>query len=283
MPEHRRSVPPNTENVRTNGVTLATTVDGEGPAVLLVHGFPHTRMLWSEVMPDLARTHRVIAPDLRGVGGSTRASDGYDAVNLAADLLGLLDALHVDSAAVVAIDAGVPPAFVLALQHSDRVRSLVLMESTLGALPGAENFFRAGAPWWFGFQQVPGLAERVLTGHEGEYLDFFYRAGTHDHRGLTPAIRDAFVASYTGTESLRCAFEYYRAMPTTAQQIGDLTSRLRLRPPTLAIGSQPVGDTLARQLAPFADDLQSEHIDNCGHILPLDQPAELAALLDGFL
>ncbi len=136
-----------TEHIPTNEITLATALDGDGPAVLLVHGFPHTRELWNRVVPDLARSRRTIAPDLRGIGGSTRAALGYDAANLADDLLGLLDALDVESASVVAIDAGVPAAFVLGLQRPDRVRSLVLMESTIGTLPGAEDFFRAGAPW----------------------------------------------------------------------------------------------------------------------------------------
>ena len=269
--------------ISTNGVQLATDMVGDGPAVLLVHGFPHTRALWSGITPDLARSFRVVAPDLRGLGGSTRAASGYDAENLARDLLGLLDALDIASVTVVAIDAGVPPAFVLGLRHPDRVRSLVLMESTLGTLPGAEGFFAAGPPWWFGFHQVPGLAETVLVGHEDEYLDFFYRAGTYDGRDLPREIRDTFVEGYTGQDALRCGFEYYRAMPTTARQLEALAGTARLRPPTLAIGAQPVGDALARQLEPVADDLRSELLERCGHIIPVDQPLALTRLLLEFL
>lgn len=269
--------------VPTNGVELATAMEGEGETVVLVHGFPHTHLLWAGITPELSRSYRVVAPDLRGVGGSTRARDGYDAESLALDLLGLLDALDIGSASVVAIDAGVPPSFVLALQHPDRVRSLVLMESTLGTLPGAEDFFRAGPPWWFGFHQVPGLAESVLVGHEGKYLDFFYRSGTYGGGGLPPEVRDAFVAAYTGSDALRCGFEYYRAMPTTAQQVRTLAATHRLRPPTLAIGSHPVGNALARQLEPLTDDLRSELLERCGHIVPLDQPVALTRLLLDFL
>ena len=276
MPEH-------VEHVRTNGIDVAVTVSGEGPDVVLVHGFPHTGLLWAPITPELARSHRVVAPDLRGTGGSTRAPDGYDAATLAADLGGLLD--HLDGGAVdlVAIDAGVPPAFLLALQHPERVRRLVLMESTLGTLPGAEDFFRGGPPWWFGFHQVPGLAETVLTGHEGDYLDFFYRTGTADGRGIDPGTRDAFVAAYSGEESLRCGFAFYRAMPASGRQLADLTTTLRLRVPTMAIGAQPVGDALHRQLVPIADDVRGELIPDCGHLVPLDRPAALTALLTDFL
>lgn len=272
-----------TRRIQAGDITMEVTVTGAGPEVLLVHGFPHTRQVWSLLVDELARSHRVIAPDLRGIGGSTRATDGYDAASLAADLESLLDQLEAPRADAVAIDAGVPPAFLLALQQPDRIHRLVLMESTLGTLPGAEGFFRAGAPWWFGFHQVPGLAETVLDGHEGEYLDFFYRAGTFGGRGIGSDIRDAFVAAYSGRESLRCAFEFYRAMPQSAAQIAGMAAATRLRVPTMAIGAEPVGDALYRQLIPITDTLTGEQIPQCGHIIPLDKPAALSALLADFL
>jgi len=72
-------------------------------------------------------------------------------------------------------------------------------------------------------------------------------------------------------------------MPTSAKQILAATADLRLQPPTLAIGSQPVGDNLARQLEPLVDDLRTAHLDDTGHIIPLDNPAGLIALLRSFL
>lgn len=270
-------------SIDTGDITMETFVDGVGPDVLLVHGFPHTRLLWSRVADRLAGRRRVIAPDLRGTGGSTRATTGYDADSLSTDLGLLLDRLGSTTTDIVAIDAGVPPAFLLALREPGRVRRLVLMESTLGVLPGAEDFFRGGAPWWFGFHQVPGLAETVLEGHEGDYLDFFYRTGTFDGSGIDPYVRDAFVGAYAGRESLRCAFEFYRAMPQSGAQLADAVSGTRLQVPTLAIGSQPVGDALHRQLMPIADDLRGALIPECGHIIPLDRPDALMRLLDEFL
>lgn len=271
------------KQVPANGISMEAGVSGSGPPVVLVHGFPHTRHLWDKVTPELGRHHQVIAPDLRGCGGSTRATHGYDAMTLAADLLSMVDELGLEETDLVAIDAGVPAAFVLAMQHPDRVRRLVLMESTLGTLPGAVEFFGGGPPWWFGFHQVERLAETVLVGQEGAYLDFFYRAGTCDGAGIDRTVRDAFVESYTGAESLRCAFEYYRAMPRSARQIADLTTRGRLSVPTMAIGAQPVGETLERQLRPVTEDLRAELIAGCGHIIPLDRPEALLALLEGFL
>ncbi|TVT23592.1 alpha/beta hydrolase, partial [Amycolatopsis rhizosphaerae] len=182
--------------ITANGVELSVALAGEGPAVLLLHGFPHTWQLWRRVIPALARHHRVIAPDLRGFGASHRAGDGYDAATLAADAEGLLDALGETTAAVVGIDAGTPPAFLFALRRPERVTRLVLMESLLGTLPGAEEFLAAGPPWWFGFHAVPGLAETVLQGHEAEYIDWFLASGTRG-RGVPAGIRDAFADAYS--------------------------------------------------------------------------------------
>ncbi len=268
--------------IATNGIHANVAITGSGPAVVLLHGFPHTWQLWREIIGPLSAHHRVIVPDLRGFGASTRAADGYDAGTLAADIEGILDVLDEPTAAVVAIDAGTPVAFLLALRRPDRVRRLVVMEALLGSLPGAEDFLAAGPPWWFGFHAVPGLAETVLIGHEAQYIDWFLAAGTRG-RGVPPDIRDAFINAYTGCDALRCAFSYYRALPTSARQINDAVTQGGLTMPVLAIGAHPVGATLERQLRPVADDLTGHLIPDCGHIIPLDRPRELLDLLEPFL
>lgn len=268
--------------VKANGVELNVALAGEGPAVLLLHGFPHTWQLWTHVLDGLAGRYRVIAPDLRGCGASARTAGGYDAGTLAADAEALLDALGETSATVVGIDAGTPPAFLLAMRRPDLVRRLVVMESLVGRLPGAEEFLAHGAPWWFGFHAEPGLAESVLTGHEDRYIDWFLDAGTLG-QGVDPAVRDAFVHAYTGTEALRCAFSYYRALPESSRQIQEAVRTARLTVPTMAIGAHPVGGALEQQLRPVTDHLIGHVIENCGHIIPLHRPDRLLALLEPFL
>src|SRR5689334_22029431 len=137
-PPHAASI--ELRRIETNGIRANVAIAGSGPAVVLLHGFPHTWRVWSEIIGPLSAHYRVIAPDLRGFGDSTRAADGYDAGTLAADIAGILDALGESTAAVVAIDAGTPVAVLLALRHPERVRRLVVMEALLGRLPGAEDF-----------------------------------------------------------------------------------------------------------------------------------------------
>ncbi|MFE3224502.1 alpha/beta fold hydrolase [Nocardia sp. NPDC059228] len=277
-----QTAPIELRQIETNGIRANVAIAGSGPAVVLLHGFPHTWRLWSEIIGPLSTHYRVIAPDLRGFGATSRAPDGYDATTLAADIAGILDALGEPTAAVVAIDAGTPVALLLALRHPDRVPPLVVMEALLGALSGAEDFLAAGPPWWFGFHAVPGLAETVRSGHEAQYVEWFLTTGTRG-RGVRADIRDAFVDAYTGEEALRCAFSYYRALPASARQIDHAVAADRLTTPTLAIGAHPVGDALERQLRPIADTLAGHVIPDCGHIIPLDRPQELLNLITPFL
>jgi pimeloyl-ACP methyl ester carboxylesterase len=265
--------------VPANGLEVNVAIAGSGPAVLLLHGFPHTWRLWEHVVPQLARDHRVIAPDLRGLGATSRPDAGYDAGTVAADAAALLDALGEQSASVAGIDLGVAPAFLLAMRRPERVRRLVLMEAVLGALPGAEAF---AAPWWFGFHAVPGLAETVVAGHEAEYAGWFLDAGTRAD-GVPPDVRADFLKAYTGSDALRGAFAHYRAFPETGRQILAAAQGGRLRVPAMAIGAHPVGDALERQLRPIADDLTGHVIPDCGHLIPLDRPDALLPLLGDFL
>lgn len=262
---------------------LAVTVAGSGPGLVLLHGWPHTRRIWDRVIPALARNHLVIAPDLRGLGDSARPRDGYDAATLAADLAGLLDSFDLPAAAILALDASVPAAFLFALRHPERVHRLVLMESLLAPLPGAEEFLAAGPPWWFGFHAVPGLAETVLVGHEAEYIDWFLTAGTIGPDRVPADLREAVIRAYTGPEALRGGFAYYRAMPENARLIATAVADSRLRVPTLALGADSVGSALYRQLSTVADDLVGRLIPECGHIIPLDRPDALLAEVVPFL
>lgn len=268
------------QHIATNGIHLNVATLGEGPAILLLHGWPHTGALWNGVMPLLAEAgFRVVAPDLRGLGDSTRADEGYDLATQADDMAGLLSALQIEQAMVVGIDLGVGIAWMLAMRHPTLIRQLALCEGMLGDLPGAERFLARGAPWWFGFHSVPGLAESVLEGHEGTYLDWFYK----DVPSMAPDLHKAFVKAYTGREALRCGFEHYRAFPENGRQIrAMLASHESVKQPTLAIIGGVVGDAIHAQLAPIAPDLHRVDIPNCKHIVPLEQPRAFADTLIAF-
>jgi pimeloyl-ACP methyl ester carboxylesterase len=189
----------------------------------------------------------------------------------------LLDALDVPGAAVIAIDAAVPAAFLAALRHPDRVSHLILME---GVLPGIATPFTP--PWWFGFHSVRGLAETVLLGHEAEYLDWFL-TGPSVRRDIGADARANFIAAYTGQDALRSGFDFYRESANSAAQLREALAITRLTVPTLAIAGGIVGDAIHSQLAPLTDDLTHTSIPDCGHIIPLEQPDALASAITSFV
>ncbi|GAA4499262.1 alpha/beta fold hydrolase [Gluconacetobacter tumulicola] len=269
--------------IASNGIDIHVVTMGNGPAILLLHGWPHTWEIWRTVMPLLAADHTVIAPDLRGLGGTTRAAEGYDLHTLADDANGVLDGLGIETATVVGIDLGVQISAMMALRFPERVRHLIVTEGLIGTLPGAEGFLARGAPWWFGFHGVPGLAESVLDGNTAAYLDFFLINGTADRRGIDPVIRDGFISAYADRTSLRCGFEHYRAFPTGARQLAEAVAVQRIAAPTLAIAGGIVGTATAGQLRPICEDLQEIAIPGCAHLVPLEQPITLAAAIGAFV
>src|SRR5689334_10120935 len=111
--------------VDVNGITLSFLEAGEGPAILLCHGFPETSHSWHQQIPVLAAAgYRVVAPDLRGYGESScpTSTDVYTTFHLVGDLVGLLDALSIERAVIVGNDWGATVAWQMALMRPDRIR-----------------------------------------------------------------------------------------------------------------------------------------------------------------
>ena len=269
-------VPTEERRLPSNGIEINVATAGAGDAVLLVHGWPHTWRLWEPIIPALAQRHQVVAMDLRGLGASDAPEGGYDLTTLVADCIGVLDALDIERAAIVGIDLGTAVAWMTAMSRPERITRLAIMEGLLGALPGAEEFFAGGPPWWFAFHAVPDLAETVLAGHVAEYLDFFMRVGTHDGAGISPAARNAFVASYEEPSHFRCGMAHYRALPDNGRLIAEAATDHEIGMPVLALGANTVGGLLQGQLQPITEDLRGTVIPDCGHMIPQRRPGRAA-------
>lgn len=196
--------------VEVNGITIQTAVAGAGKPILLLHGWPFSWSVWRAIMPGLVQAgYLVIAPDLRGIGGTSRPADGCDIDTPANDHAALLMALGLRDAVVVGFDLGVQSAFMLAIKRPDLVSQLIVTEALMGDLPGAEYFLKAGPPWWFAFHGTPDLAEEVLCGNDDAYLNWFYEH--HTVQKLPAASRAEYVRAYTDHEALRRGFAHYRA------------------------------------------------------------------------
>ena len=148
-------------------VRLHYVMAGQGPAVVLLHGWPQTWYMWREVIPVLATRYRVIAPDLRGLGDSSRPPDGYDKKTLAQDVWRLVhEVLHEKSLFVVGHDWGGPTAFALAAQHREAVRRLAIFDVPL---PGDGTSIFFNNRWHHGLHWERDLPEELTAGraHSG--------------------------------------------------------------------------------------------------------------------
>src|SRR5512132_3836004 len=145
--------------IDTGELRMHAVIGGDGPPLLLVHGWPETWYAWRLLMPALAREFEVIAVDRRGIGLSDRPEDGYDTGTLAGDLLALMDALGHDRFALYGTDTGMPIAYALAADHPERVERLVVSEAPLPGLSPSPPLFlprqRNPRLWRLAFNQLP--------------------------------------------------------------------------------------------------------------------------------
>src|SRR5919197_4689233 len=159
--------------IATNGVTLSVVEAGPptpGPLVVLCHGFPDLAYTWRHQIPALAAAgYRVVAPDMRGYGASSRPDDveAYDADTVAADLIGLLDAFEARDAVFVGHDWGASIVWHVALAHPDRVRAVagpsVPFAPRAPAAPISILRRRLGDDFYMVWFQEPGPADRALA------------------------------------------------------------------------------------------------------------------------
>src|SRR5689334_2778647 len=145
--------------VDTGDVRLHAVIGGEGPPLLLIHGWPETWYAWRFVMPKLARDFTVVAPDQRGIGLSDKPAQGYDSATLANDLVALMDALGHSRFGLYGTDTGMPIAYALAADHSDRVARLAVSEAPLPGITPSPPLFLPPALnerfWHLTFNRLP--------------------------------------------------------------------------------------------------------------------------------
>jgi pimeloyl-ACP methyl ester carboxylesterase len=132
-------------------VNIAYTIGGNGPVVVLLHGFAQTRHMWAPLPPQLATNHTVIAPDLRGVGDSHRPLTGYDKKSMAQDIHALMQKLGVERIVVVDHDIGLMVAYAYAAQYPAEVDKIVLMEAFLPGVGDWTNVWLLRDLWHFHF------------------------------------------------------------------------------------------------------------------------------------
>ena len=268
---------------QVNGTRLHYVTAGEGPPVMLLHGWPQTWYEWRHVIDLLAGEYQVVAPDLRGFGYSAKPAAGYDADTMAADLAALSDHLGLRDVTVLGHDWGAVFAYVYAAKTPSQVRALGIVEM---ALPGVGVMEQAMAPqpqgnflWHMGFQSVPDLPELLIAGKEKPYLRWFFEHFAYDPGAITAADLDVYTDAITQVGALRAGLAVYQDFFTTADQVAAL-AKTPLEIPVRAYGGEAClgGATLAsvQAVAPAAE---GGVIERCGHWAGEERPDVVASIV----
>ncbi len=272
--------------VEAGGLRQHVVTGGDGPPLLLVHGWPQTWYAWRLVMPALARGFSVVVPDQRGCGLSGKPEDGYDTGTLAADLAALMDALGHRRFAVAGHDTGMWIGYALAADHPGRVARLAVAETPLpGVSPSPPLVASAhlnNALWHFAFNRLADVNDQLVTGREEVY--FGWQFATKAARPLPGyAVRHYIDTLAVDASVLHASFAIYRALDATIAQNQQRMTR-RLAMPVLGIGGgHSLADQVADTMKLAADNVHTLVIPDCGHHPVEETPEETLTALTAFL
>jgi pimeloyl-ACP methyl ester carboxylesterase len=274
--------PPEIEGVRHSyvdvpGAKLHVAEAGEGPPILMLHGWPQHWWIWRKVIPALAVERRVICPDLRGFGWSEAPAGRYELSGFAADARALLDALELEQVDLVGHDWGGYAGFLLCLDAPERVRKYL-------ALGVSHPWFEPPAPSpamlrRISYQAIlatPGLGTTLLR-HQPGFVKLVLQKGAHPTMRWSEEELDRYAESFRSRDHALASSHLYRSFLTRELprlRKGHYRSR-RSSVPTLLLAGE--ADPVARGpviegFEPYADDMRLETVERCGHFVAEERP-----------
>ncbi|GAA3148282.1 alpha/beta fold hydrolase [Streptomyces echinatus] len=274
-----------------DGVELNAAVGGEGPAVVLLHGFPQTHLMWRHVAPLLAGHHTVICPDLRGYGASGKpeavGADTYSKRTMAADVVRLADALGFDRFTLVGHDRGAHVAFRAGLDHPDRISHLGILD-ILPTLDTWNVLHGAGAAVAFHLYlmaQPPGLPERMIAGSADAFFGHFLDAWSTSPDAIPADVRAEYLRACRG--AVVSIVADYRATATVdiEHDRADLDAGNRLTMPVTVVQQdwgRHLGFDGAETWRPWSTDLRHV-ITRAGHFMAEEAPEDIARLIQNLV
>jgi pimeloyl-ACP methyl ester carboxylesterase len=267
---------------RADGASLHYLTCGQGPTVILLHGYAETSRMWKPIIPMLAERFRVIAPDLPGIGDSAIPSDGLDMKSAAISIHSLASSLGVEKALVVGHDIGLMVAYAYAAQYPAEVEKLVLMDAFLPGVGEWEAVYNNPAIWHFRFNGP--TPEALVKGRERIYFEHFWNDFASDKtRSIPEADRKAYTKAYARPGRTRAGWAYFVSFPKAAKDFAEL-AQTKLTIPVLAIGGEKsLGEFLGKQAKEVASDVTIVVLKDTGHWVMEERPKETTDALLKFL
>ncbi|MGC1363998.1 MAG: alpha/beta hydrolase [Silvibacterium sp.] len=265
-----------------NGVTLHYLTAGQGPSLILLHGYAETSLMWKPIIPALAQRFTVIAPDLPGIGDSGIPPSGLDMKSAAITIHDLARSLGIQTAEVVGHDIGLMVAYAYAAQFPSEVSKLVLMDAFLPGVPDWEPIYNSPDYWHFRFHGP--TPEALVQGRERIYFEYFWNDLAADkNHSIPPADREAYLAAYSRPGRMHAGWDYFVSFQQAAKDFAQL-SRTKLTMPVLTIGGdKSLGEPLGEQVKQVATNVKKVVIKNAGHWILEEQPKQTTEALQKFL
>lgn len=267
-----------------NGVKIHYLKAGAGKTPLvLLHGFGETSHMWIPLFDSFGKDYTVIAPDLRGLGDSSRPASGYDKKTAAADIRELVKSLGYERIDLVGHDIGLMVAYAYAAQYPDAVERLALLEAPIPGVGDVwEKIYNDGRLWHFHFVDSK-FALSLVRGRERIFLDHFWEEMTTNPKAMSEADRQFYTESYAQDGAMQAAFEYFKAFDRADAEDNRKFAARRLTMPVLVIaGDNSMGDLLEVQVKMVADNVTALKLGDTGHWVVEERPAETEAALKKF-
>lgn len=279
------------ERIDTSGATIAVSIGGKGPPLLLLHGFPQTRVMWHRIAPALAERYTVVCPDLRGYGASSKPPGGIDHGGyakraMALDQVETMRRLGFERFQVVGHDRGGRVTHRLCLDWPDAVERACVIDiaPTLTMYERTDKAFATAYYHWFFLIQPEPLPERLIGADSDWYVERMlgsWGGGYFDPRAVA-----AYQAAFRDPATLHAGCEDYRAAASIDLDHDRADAQKRIACPLLVLwGSRGVVARSYDVLATWrekAGDVRGHAIEG-GHFLPEEKPDETLAALRGFL
>ena len=270
------------KRAKMNGVKINFKIGGRGPVVVLLHGYTQTSHMWNPLMPLLATSHTVIAPDLRGAGGSERTPSGYDKKTMARDIRRLVHQLGYEQVSIVGHDIGLMVAYAYAAQYAGEVSNVVLMDAFLPGVGNWKDVWLLRDLWHFHFYGKVPLA--LVKGRERTYFEHFWNDFAADPKHSVPeADRRIYAKAYAQPGGMRAGFEYFRNFEQDAKDFTAFSATKLTMPFLVLTGEKASGTVLIDQAKLVATNVTGTVVKSSGHWLMEEAPTTVIPAISDFL
>jgi pimeloyl-ACP methyl ester carboxylesterase len=265
-----------------NGVRLHYLIAGKGEPVILLHGYAENSHMWRPLMVELAKSHTVMAPDLRGFGQSSRPVTGYDKKTMAQDIHALVLSVGYHRATVVGHDIGLMVAYAYAAQYSNEVDRIVLMDAFLPGVGDWKKVWLLRDLWHFHFYGETPL--KLVAGRERIYFEHFWNDFAADPKHSVPEVdRQFYARSYSQPGAMRAGFEVFRNFEQDAKDFAQFAETKLTMPMLVLSGEKASGEFLIEQARLVDTNVEGVVIKGKGHWLMEEAPQQVIPRLVAFI